>query len=162
MNHENTQRRRYEPRNDSENSGVGYSRHGWRPTEACEGTACTAPRTSQRLLDHDSIRVIDPHSTDCFTLAQDLLHTLSPEETELAAQSSYAYWVATFSDRPPTEQERTRMAFREARRYLSYKDKAEEYLKRACNHRKVERSRFESLANIRLLTASCFATGASR
>ena len=51
---------------------------------------------------------------------QDLLATLSPEQIEIAAQSSYAYWLKSMSvETPaPTENQRTRMALREMRRHL--------------------------------------------
>ena len=44
--------------------------------------------------------------------------TLNEEEVEYAAQGSYAYWLATISGKPPTDEERMRMATREARRHL--------------------------------------------
>jgi hypothetical protein len=47
-----------------------------------------------------------------------MLATLSEEEIEIAAQSSYAYWLASLSDQPPTPEQRQRMATREARRFL--------------------------------------------
>ena len=37
---------------------------------------------------------------------------------EQAAQSSYAYWLATLSDKPPTAYERRKMALRECRRHI--------------------------------------------
>jgi hypothetical protein len=47
-----------------------------------------------------------------------LVGTLNEEEVEYAAQGSYAYWLATISGKPPTDEERMRMATREARRHL--------------------------------------------
>ena len=44
--------------------------------------------------------------------------TLTPEQVEIAAQTSYAYWLATLSDKPPTTAEREKMALREIRRTL--------------------------------------------
>jgi hypothetical protein len=52
------------------------------------------------------------------TLQQALVATLNEEEVEYAAQGSYAYWLATISTKPPTDEERLRMATREARRHL--------------------------------------------
>jgi hypothetical protein len=51
-------------------------------------------------------------------LSQIMLATLSEEDFEIAAQSSYAYWLASLSDQPPTQEQRLRMATREARRFL--------------------------------------------
>ncbi|GKY93174.1 hypothetical protein MPSEU_000285400 [Mayamaea pseudoterrestris] len=71
--------------------------------------------------------------------AEQLLTILSEEQVEFAAQSSTAYWLATLSDKPPTDEERHRMALREARRYLSYHEVKEEMLKKACDSRKDRR-----------------------
>eukprot|EP00522_Entomoneis_paludosa_P014801 CAMPEP_0172450110 /NCGR_PEP_ID=MMETSP1065-20121228/8598_1 /TAXON_ID=265537 /ORGANISM="Amphiprora paludosa, Strain CCMP125" /LENGTH=321 /DNA_ID=CAMNT_0013201883 /DNA_START=118 /DNA_END=1083 /DNA_ORIENTATION=+ len=63
--------------------------------------------------------------------SKDLLATLTkPEEVDVAAQSSYAYWLATLSDQPPTEGEREKMALREMRRHLAKTtfEKAQELL----------------------------------
>lgn len=49
---------------------------------------------------------------------QDLLATLTPVEQIIAAKSSYAYWLASISETPPTEEQTTRMALRECRRHL--------------------------------------------
>ena len=49
---------------------------------------------------------------------QKLLGELTPEQVEIAAQTSYAYWLATLSERPPTPAEREKMALREIRRAL--------------------------------------------
>ena len=48
------------------------------------------------------------------------MDTLTEEQIEQAAQSSYAYWVATQSrhQQPPTDKERRKMAQRECRRHL--------------------------------------------
>lgn len=62
------------------------------------------------------------------------------EDIEIAAQGSYAYWLATLSaDNPPSEQVRNRMALREARRHVfrvKYED-AVVNLKNTCKYRKV-------------------------
>jgi hypothetical protein len=47
-----------------------------------------------------------------------MLATISEEDLEIAAQSSYAYWLASLSDQPPTPEQRLRMATREVRRFL--------------------------------------------
>ncbi|KAL7578218.1 hypothetical protein ACA910_012642 [Epithemia clementina (nom. ined.)] len=47
-----------------------------------------------------------------------LLAELTPAEVEIAAQTSYAYWLATLSEKPPTVAEREKMALRELRRTL--------------------------------------------
>lgn len=67
------------------------------------------------------------------------METLTPEQVELAAQGSYAYWLATISDEPPTDEERVKMATREARRYIvgNPYEVAEVGLKGACEFRKV-------------------------
>jgi len=47
---------------------------------------------------------------------------LSAEDQEIAARTSYAYWVAAnFHEEPPCEEIRIRMAMREARRHLALK-----------------------------------------
>uniref|UniRef100_A0A7S3PC38 CRAL-TRIO domain-containing protein n=1 Tax=Amphora coffeiformis TaxID=265554 RepID=A0A7S3PC38_9STRA len=51
-------------------------------------------------------------------LAEKLLATLNEDQMEQAAQSSYAYWLATLSDKPPTADERRKMALRECRRHI--------------------------------------------
>ena len=54
----------------------------------------------------------------CNVAIQKLLATLSSEQVEQAALSSYAYFLASISDKPPTEQERIKMAKRECRRHI--------------------------------------------
>lgn len=86
-----------------------------------------------------------PHLThiSLFLFLQSLVATLSPEQIEYAAQSSYAYWLATFSEQPPTDAERLRMATREARRFLGNPyDVAMEHLHETCRFRKVCRGWF--------------------
>ena len=51
-------------------------------------------------------------------MIKELLATLNEEQMEQAAQSSYAYWLATLSDKPPTAEERKKMALRECRRHI--------------------------------------------
>lgn len=71
-------------------------------------------------------------------MTQKLVRTLTAEERELAAQGSFAYWVASISNDKPTDAERWRMATREARRFLGNPyDVAEVNLKQACKFRKV-------------------------
>ena len=64
---------------------------------------------------------------------------MTDEQRELAAIGSYAYWLATISDRPPTEEERTKFALREARRFVNGNppEQAEKLCKEACQYRKV-------------------------
>ncbi|GAX24375.1 hypothetical protein FisN_4Lh498 [Fistulifera solaris] len=86
-------------------------------------------------------------------LTKDLFGTLSPEDVEMAAQGSYAYWVAKHSSNPPTEEQKIKMAMREARRHIygvKYPD-AVKNIKETCKYRR-ER-------NISLYRA-CFADGA--
>lgn len=51
-------------------------------------------------------------------MSQNLLATLTTKQIDIAAESSYAYWLATLSDQPPKEAEREKMALREMRRHL--------------------------------------------
>lgn len=51
-------------------------------------------------------------------ISQKLVDTLTDEQMEQAAQSSYAYWIATLGDQQPTAEERRKMAKRECRRHL--------------------------------------------
>lgn len=70
---------------------------------------------------------------------QDLFGTLSPEDVEMAAQGSYAYWVAKHSSAPPTEEQKVKMAMREARRHIygvKYPD-AVKNIKETCKYRRV-------------------------
>lgn len=79
------------------------------------------------------LTVVAPH------LWQDLFGTLSPEDIEMAAQGSYAYWVAKHSSKPPTEEEKVKMAMREARRHIygvKYPD-AVKNIKETCKYRRV-------------------------
>jgi hypothetical protein len=64
------------------------------------------------MFAHLFVRVV------AWMLSQIMLATLSEEDFEIAAQSSYAYWLASLSDQPPTQEQRLRMATREARRFL--------------------------------------------
>jgi hypothetical protein len=69
-----------------------------------------------------------------------LVQTLTPEEKELAAQGSFAYWLASISSQKPTAAETIRMATREARRFLGNPyDVAQAGLKQTCQFRKVRR-----------------------
>jgi hypothetical protein len=52
---------------------------------------------------------------------QKLLALLNDEQRDAAAQSSYAYWIATLNQEghgPPTTEERNKMAIRECRRHI--------------------------------------------
>lgn len=75
-----------------------------------------------------------------------MIDTLNEEELEITAQSSYAYWLKSLSDRPPTEEQRQRMALREARRILFKNpfEKAEKGIKEIVQYRKVSRLAFVS------------------
>lgn len=72
---------------------------------------------------------------------QHLVDLLDETDVETAAQASYAYWLASLSsDRPPTDDQRHRMATREARRHLCKTDNdrtALKALKETCNYRRV-------------------------
>jgi len=51
-----------------------------------------------------------------------MVEELSTEDQEIAARTSYAYWVAAnFHEEPPCEEIRVKMAMREARRHLVMK-----------------------------------------
>lgn len=57
----------------------------------------------------------------------------------MAAQGSYTYWVAKHSSTPPTEEQKVKMAMREARRHIygvKYPD-AVKNIKETCKYRKV-------------------------
>lgn len=73
--------------------------------------------------------------------AKALVATLTDEQRELAAIGSYAYWLATISEQPPTEEERTKFALREARRFVhgNPPEQAEKLCKEACHYRKDRR-----------------------
>jgi hypothetical protein len=78
------------------------------------------------------------------TICRHLVEDLTQEEQEIAARTSYAYWVASsLKDKHacPSDETRTRMAMREARRHLvgegGQEDKALLSLRAACSLRKV-------------------------
>lgn len=71
-----------------------------------------------------------------------MVNELTKEEQELAARTSYAYWVASELKQAgcPSEDIRIRMAMREARRHLvgeQYYDKGLVALRECCAYRKV-------------------------
>ena len=70
-----------------------------------------------------------------------MVEELTPEQQEVAARTSYAYWAASVSENRPSEQIRIRMAMREARRHLVGEDadynKALESLRNTCQFREV-------------------------
>jgi len=85
-------------------------------------------------------RCFSPHHS--LSLFQTLVETLTPKQIELAAQGSYAYWLATISPhQQPTDAERLRMATREARRFLGSPtlEVAERLLKETCAFREERR-----------------------
>lgn len=77
-----------------------------------------------------------------FRATQKMVNELTEEEQELAARTSYAYWTASELKRAgcPSDDVRTRMAMREARRHLvgegNY-DKGLIALRACCAFRKV-------------------------
>ena len=69
-----------------------------------------------------------------------MVKSLTKEQLEFAAQSSYAYWLASVSNKPPpTPHERLHMARKEARRFLFGNDYGKAYREyhESCDFRKV-------------------------
>jgi hypothetical protein len=69
------------------------------------------------------------------------------EDVEMAAQGSYAYWVAKHSSNPPTEEQKIKMAMREARRHIygvKYPD-AVKNIKETCKYRRVSETTVQTI-----------------
>ena len=70
-----------------------------------------------------------------------MVKELTQEEQEIAACTSYAYWVASQQDQVPSTQVRIKMAMREARRHLvgeaNVYEKGLAALRASCQYRKV-------------------------
>jgi hypothetical protein len=79
-------------------------------------------------------------SAHFFFVSQRMVQDLSQEEKEQAARTSHAYWIASKND-CPSDETRTQMAMREARRHLvgegGQEGKALQSLRDACSLRKV-------------------------
>lgn len=79
-----------------------------------------------------------------------MVNELTKEEQEIAARTSYAYWVASESKHAgcPSDDIRVKMAMREARRHLVGErcfDKGLAALRASCEFRKVSLCRCISL-----------------
>jgi hypothetical protein len=78
-------------------------------------------------------------------MCQRMVEALSPEEEEIAARTSYTYWMrATTDGGCPSKETRKRMAMKEARRHLVGEDgkyeNAMDSLRETCRFRKVRSS----------------------
>lgn len=78
---------------------------------------------------------------ESLVVCRQLVHSLTPEEREIAARTSYQYWLAATNvdEPPPTNEHRLEMAMREAQRHTvgphGY-DRALSALKETCAFRK--------------------------
>ena len=97
------------------------------------------PKVVAEILEHPGHYADDEEEEACRRLVDDL----TPEQQEIAARTSYAYWVASATSHAerPSDQVKRQTAMKEARRHYVGEDrvynKALESLRKSCHYREV-------------------------